>query len=357
MGKRIDRRTFIQGSGFALGACLLSPRSTHAAEVPINNPTEKLNLPWTGELRWEQAIDIRSIAGDGKYWDKRLAEAQRILGEKGGGTVFFPAGEYAFEEFIKLRDGVVLRGATPAKRDAHETGFAPTAKIVFPKYIPLFKGDGTPIDTAFKGIVLDEPGKASNCGVAFLSIDRGHIHLSEEDGHRCGRNRLVYGCVLTNAAVADPNIKRSKKVDQPGWHRVISRHHAAIDVKSALQLRHPRLPAHQQQGQQLPLALQMRDNRRPARRGQRPLCSGQDFRHLRRRQSQQRQAALSQCEHHRQHHPQPRNPYRRRSGAEQSRQGQRAHRRRWKIDERSKGEDRWEQRIHLVDSSSPEAAA
>ena len=182
--------------------------------------------------------------GDGKYWDKRLAKAQQTLGEKGGGVVYFPAGEYAFEDFIELGDGIVLRGEQSEERDAQKAGFAPRSKFVFPLYVPLFQGDGTPIDTAFKGIVLADPGTASNCGAVDLAIDRGHIHLAEAEGHRCGTNRIVFGCLLTNAAVADPNIRRSKKVEQPGWHRVIARHHAAVDVKSAenLLIANNRLP-------------------------------------------------------------------------------------------------------------------
>jgi hypothetical protein len=86
---------------------------------------------------------------------------------------------------------------------------------------------------SFKGIVLDAPEKASNCGVVELALERGHIHLAEGKDHTCGRNRIVFGCALTNAAVADPKLLRSKKVAQPAWHRFTARHHAAVDVRSA----------------------------------------------------------------------------------------------------------------------------
>jgi len=228
-----NRRTFLKSGSLVAGVWVLAPHRIVAAEAPVSDPAAGLKLPWTGSLKWSQVVDIRAMDGDGKYWDKRLANAQKELTARGGGVVYFPAGEYAFEDFIKLGDGIILRGASPGKSRAHDSGYSLGSKIVFPKYVPLFKGDGTPIDTAFKGIVLEDPARASNCGVVNLSIERGHIRLAEAEGYKCGRNRIVFGCVLTNAAVADPNMRRSKKVEQPGWHRVISRHHAAVDVKSA----------------------------------------------------------------------------------------------------------------------------
>jgi len=239
------RRIFLRNGGLLVaGSCVLAPHRSPAAEIPTSDPAADLNLPWTADMNWGQVVDIRRIDGGGKYWDQRLAKAQRSLEAKGGGVVFFPAGEYAFEDFIRLGDGIVLRGAAPSIPRAHDAGYAPPAKLTFPQYVPLFSGDGAPIESAFKGIVLGDPAKASNCGVVDLSIDRGHIHFSEGEGHECGRKRIVFGCVLTNAAVADPDIRRSKKVEQPGWHRVISRHHAAIDVKSAenLLIANNRLP-------------------------------------------------------------------------------------------------------------------
>ena len=212
---------------------ILVPYGARAADVPTADPASGLGLDWTGGFKWNQVVDIRAVGGEGKYWDGRLEEAQTQLVEKGGGVVYFPAGEYSFERTIELRDGVVLRGAAPGEAVAQSDAYKLRSKLVFPKYVPLFKGGGTPADTAFKGVVLADPGVASNCGVVDLWLERGHIHLSEAEDHRCGRNRIVYGCVLTNAAVMDPKPPKSKKVAQPAWQRINARHHAAVDVKSA----------------------------------------------------------------------------------------------------------------------------
>lgn len=138
----------------------------------------------------------------------------------GGGVIYLPKGNYAFEDFIKLENAVILRGSG-------DLG----AKISFPKYEPVFKGKGTPIETAFKGIVLADSEKAANCGLVNLAIDHGHIHFGESADNKCGGNRIVYGCVITSAA--DAGATGSKKVKQPEWQRCTARHHAAFDVKFA----------------------------------------------------------------------------------------------------------------------------
>jgi len=227
------RRQFLRTSGLTAGAWIFSQHASLAAEIPDSDPAEALKLPWTASLKWNQIIDIRAMDGGGKYWDARLNAAQKLLAEKGGGVIWFPAGDYAFEDFVKLGDGVILRGAEGAQ-----------SKITFPQYQPSFKGKGTPIDTAFKGILLDNPEKAANCGIVNLSINCGHIAFGETEDHKCGGNRIVYGCTLTNTAVADKGTSLSKKVKQPEWQRFTARHHAAIEVKSAenVLIAHNKLP-------------------------------------------------------------------------------------------------------------------
>lgn len=216
------RRDFL--SAFTTGSLIL-PHWTFANSTPSDNPTSHLNLDWTHQLKWINVIDITTIDGSGKYWDQRLVKAQQELSGHGG-VVYFPAGEYHFENHIHLKSGVILRGANP-KGNAHDSNYSPPSRIEFPRYNPIFKGNGTPIDTAFKGIYLEDPAQAENCGVVNLNINRGHIHLKETEEHKCGGQRMVYGCVLKNAAVADPNIP-SKKIVQHPWQRFTSRHHAAI---------------------------------------------------------------------------------------------------------------------------------
>ena len=229
---KTKRRNFLIAGAFA-GATAFRPDQLLGAPAPTNDPAVSLNLGWTGKLKWDRVIDITSIEGaDG--WGSSLIIAQEKLTEKNGdgGVVYFPPGEYRFEDHIELKDGIILRGADPKGGSAKDDNYQPLSRIEFPKYQPLLKGDGTPIDTAFKGIRLEKPASAANCGVVNLAINRGHIHLGEGEAHRCGGNRIVFGCVLRNAAVADPRVP-NPDLGQHAWQRFTDRHHAAVDVKSA----------------------------------------------------------------------------------------------------------------------------
>jgi hypothetical protein len=63
-------------------------------------------------------------------------------------------------------------------------------------------------------------------------VNRGHVHLGEGEDHRCGGNRIVFGCVFRNAAVADPAVPFVAD-GQHAWQRFTARHHAAVDVKAS----------------------------------------------------------------------------------------------------------------------------
>ncbi len=228
----ISRRGFVQGCSAGLETLLVG-HPAGAAEMPADDPTAHLQLDWTSAIRWTRVVDVMTAEGSGKYWDARLEQAQRRIAEAGGGVVYFPPGVYAFERSIRLKDGVILRGADPeGATRAHDDAYRPPTRFEFPRFEPVLKGNGTPIDTAFLGIVLDDPAAAANCGVVNVELQRGHIHLEEAEGYRCGRNRLVYGCVLRNAAVADPAVPDTG-IGQQRWQRFTARHHAAIDVKAS----------------------------------------------------------------------------------------------------------------------------
>jgi len=47
----------------------------------------------------------------------------------GGGVLYFPAGDYHFSDHLKLKSGVVIRGATPAVADARKNAYAPPATV------------------------------------------------------------------------------------------------------------------------------------------------------------------------------------------------------------------------------------
>ena len=234
MPDNLTRREFILRSSAASAMLAAWPGSRlFAGDEPIDDPLGELKLSWTGSLKWQRVIDVARAPGESI--DEKLANAQVMLAMNGGGVAFFPAGTYRFRESIKLLDGVVLRGVAPQSvTSAHNDKYSLTTKFEFPKFEPSFEGDGTSIVSAFKGIVLAEPATASNCGVVHIDINRGHIHFEDDgsDEHNAGRNRVVFGCILRNAAVADPAVP-NLKIEQLGWQRFTHRHHAAIDVKAS----------------------------------------------------------------------------------------------------------------------------
>ncbi len=223
------RRRFLITTGLSLGACIAHNRAW-AAELPFESPLAALKLEWTNQLKWVNVVDVTHLPGEGI--EEKLTAAQSLLSVKGGGVAYFPAGTYSFKDSIKLLDGIVLRGVDPSPvKSAQNDNYGLLTKFEFPKYEFAPEGDGTPILKAFKGIYLADPAGASNVGVVNIDINRGHIHLNDDgtEAHKAGRNRIVFGCVLRNAAGADASIP-NLKLNQKGWQRFTARHHAAIDV-------------------------------------------------------------------------------------------------------------------------------
>jgi hypothetical protein len=212
----------------SLFAVLMIASAVAAGNLPDDNPVARYKLGWTDQLRWGQVVSIADFAG--ASIEEQLEKAQAALAAKGGGVIFFPAGEYRFRETIRLRDGIVLRGADPQViSDARQEGYAPQTRFEFPRYEPKLEGEGTAKDTAFKGIELVEPTAAGNCGLVNLSMNYGHIRMAEGVGHGCGGNRLVFGCVLRNAALIDEQVP-DLSVGQKPWQRFTKWHQAAIEV-------------------------------------------------------------------------------------------------------------------------------
>lgn len=201
------------------------------AKAPVGNPARKYNLSWIEKLPWDNLIDITQIDDGGDaFFDARLEKAQQLLKQKGGGVVYFPAGIYKFKENIYLQDGIILRGAEPdSGSSATDSTYTLQSRLEFPKYNPIFTGNGTPVNTAFKGILSASPEKASNCGIVHLDINRGYINLGAGENYRCGSNRIVFGCIFRNAAGVSPDIP-SQKENQPGWLRYTHKFRAAIGI-------------------------------------------------------------------------------------------------------------------------------
>src|SRR4051794_8513810 len=200
-------RMLVAGLAAALALGSLSAEDS----TPKDDPAAGLKLPWTGTLRWSAVVDVTRMPGASAA--EKLAAAQAQLAAKGGGVVYFPPGVYTFTDHVKLRDGIILRGAPPKQgAKATDDDFTLPTHFEFPRYQPAFEGGGTPNDTAFKGIYLEDPSTASSCGLVHLDIHRGHVHF-EHDGSeekRCGKNRLVLGCILRNTAVPDPAVPSAK---------------------------------------------------------------------------------------------------------------------------------------------------
>jgi hypothetical protein len=226
------RRAFLETSFTLTAAGLLVPGRLLAA-LPTSNPAAKLGFAWTDKLRWDHVLDVTTVAGAGQFWDARVDAAQAQLAAKGGGVLFFPAGSYRFKDDLKLQSGIVLRGAEPVgATSAHDEKFSPPSQLEFPRYLPSFTGNGTPKETAFKGIVLADPATAANCGVVHLRIENGYINLPEGPEHRCDPHRLVLGCLLRNAAGIMDEVP-SAKDNQPGWLRYPHKFRAAIRVHAS----------------------------------------------------------------------------------------------------------------------------
>lgn len=182
---------------------------------------------WVKRLPWDVVVDIRTF--DGERDDQRLAAAQEAVVARGGGVIYFPPGVYRFSDHILLRPGVILRGAAPAGvTRALDEDFMPATQFEFPRYRPRFSGEGTPINTAFKGIRLADPA-GHIAGVVHININRGHIDFAEGLEYQTGTRRLVFGCRLTNTATADPSIPDSRYGHQP-HQRWTARHQPAINA-------------------------------------------------------------------------------------------------------------------------------
>lgn len=224
-----NRREFliVSAAGFVTAGF---PLTSLAADAPTDDPARALQLDWTAKLPWSRVVDITTV-GSGA-WEERLERAQAQLAEQGGGVVFFPAGEYRFTRTVRLRNGIILRGATPTGATrAVDENYSPPTRFEFPKFEPKLDGDGASTDGAFQGIHLADPSQGAGCGVVHIAINRGHIHFGESEDRTCGGNRIVYGCVLRNAVLADPKVP-DRNLGQLAWQRYTLWHHGAINVKS-----------------------------------------------------------------------------------------------------------------------------
>lgn len=221
-------RSFLLIAAFvALAAVPMAAMARAAA--PTDNPTAAYGLDWTDELAWSNVVNIEDFDGDD--WHRRLEAAMDALGEAGG-VVYFPPGAYEFDDDIVLRDGVILRGASPeGVTDARDADYELPTRFDFPAFEPKLEGGGTPADTSFKMIRTAETATDSNIGVVDIATSHATILFEDAEDRRAGRNRLVYGCMLEHAVRADPAVP-DESIGQHAWQRYTMRHHGAIGIYS-----------------------------------------------------------------------------------------------------------------------------
>jgi hypothetical protein len=65
-----------------------------------------------------------------------------------------------------------------------------------------------------------------------VDINHGHIHFPEAEGHRAGKNRIVFGCRFYASAIADPAVP-NLSLGQHAWQRYTKWHFGAINVYAA----------------------------------------------------------------------------------------------------------------------------
>lgn len=221
------------------------------AEIPADNPAANYGAEWTNAFNWDRVMSIEEAPGE--TLEERLAHAQEVLSSQGGGVVYFPEGTYVFSDHIYLKKGIVIRGTFPLNSekhnpivphefpkafiDAREPRYTLGTHFIFPRYIPSFVGKGTPTETAFKGIRLENPDEAGFCGVVNIHIHYGHIALGNRDAlqrnYAAGQmpgHMLVFGNILENTAVASSEIPAAF---QHAWQRFPDREYGAISVYAA----------------------------------------------------------------------------------------------------------------------------
>lgn len=222
-------------------------------EMPVDNAyATKYDTArhWTYGIKWDTVYNVKDYGakGDGVTDDlNAIKTAMQDVLQKGGGVVYFPAGDYVISDNLMILDSVVLRGETPANTDAKDTTYALASKLIFPKYEPTFTGNGTDNSTAFKKIYAQKNG--TNLGIVYLDVDHARIeflphewkffetsHGSATVGGKKGtfhandinENVLIFGCINNNAAIPAPKVPKAG--EQDGWQRFSWRFAANINI-------------------------------------------------------------------------------------------------------------------------------
>ncbi|MCD8483204.1 MAG: glycoside hydrolase family 55 protein [Verrucomicrobia bacterium] len=249
---------------FTLQTLLGGLNVTSASEVPTDNPIATFygadTYSWTHEIHWNRVFnvaDFGAIPDDGQDDLAAINAAMQAAHEAGGGVVYFPAGVWDISDDLVMRSGVVLRGASPAvpttapnhargdgthlAAPAQLEGYLPPSRLQFPRYIPSFTGAGTPNETAFKVITVEDEVTTSNWGLVNLDLDHvrirnyqdtwlsGPFELADRatvfNPEHDARNIVIFGNRGNHMAAPDPRVPSGS---QHAWQRFSARGSANI---------------------------------------------------------------------------------------------------------------------------------
>ncbi|NEU71058.1 hypothetical protein PI95_000320 [Hassallia byssoidea VB512170] len=204
-------------------------RSNAPQDNPITVKYKDNAFSWTKNIKWNCVYNIKYFPAS--TIDASFNAARDAASANGGGVVYFPGGTYNFADNIYLKDGVVIRGDTPAVNDAKSSSYNPATKLVFPQYKPSFSGSGTPNNTAFKKIFTTNPNQDSNIGVVNVDINRAAIEFSsaENSDKITNQNIIIFGVRSNNVATPEPRVPESF---QNPWQRFSHRFAANIQIQA-----------------------------------------------------------------------------------------------------------------------------
>lgn len=220
----------------------VSPPTTcgSATGGPTNNPiSDKYGsgYPWAGSIKWGCVFNIMDYGGNANGTTDNINafnSARDAAVSNGGGVVYFPAGTYYFSDDILLKNGVVIRGATPSNTDAKTSTYAPSSKLLFPKYNASLSGSGTANSTAFKKIRTTSPDTDSNIGLVYVDVNRAGIKLTGSLT-ATNRNIIVFGVRNNNVADPEPAVPTATYNGAPfqnAWQRWSARFAANILIQA-----------------------------------------------------------------------------------------------------------------------------
>lgn len=191
-----------------------------------NNERKEVTPSWTNNIKWNCVYNIKDFTGSNLV--QQFNAARDAAANNGGGVVYFPAGIYNFNDSIKLKSGVVIRGETPTFKLAKSKDYNPPSKLVFPQYKPQLSGNGTPNETAFKSIQTTAPDQDSNIGIINLDINRASINFVGNLDNAKNNNIIIFGIRSNNVAKPDPQVPNLEF--QNHWQRYSHRFAANIEV-------------------------------------------------------------------------------------------------------------------------------